>query len=546
MDSFICRTCELNVTSFRYIKSKTGKLNRLLDCRSCERKKSRDSRKARYSTEEGRDSILKSNRKYMNKPEVIDRMSLLGIRKYADSIEFRENMKEKARDWRFCNHEKKSKTASRYYQKNKSEIQRKSREKQLRNPWLRLIGNIRSRVSEALRSSGNPKNGCSVFNNLPYTIVDLKKHLETHKDWDDSWMTWSCYGIESKSCGKSWQLDHIIPQSMFNYTSMEDEEFKLCWSLLNLRPYESRSNFSDGNRKDILGDFTSFNEIIDNLKSALIDPPIGESINNIYERLNNLKLGVECPMTNYGLKYLDGIFLNRFKSRTVRNSSLIEAVSDKHLILRVVTHLILSGSNITTTSILSNLKYITRTPGHFFPGATSAIWRNYAIKGSPVFDPFLGWGGRTLGAFCSEVDKIVGCDLQPEVLAGCNKIASDFKLISETKSEFYPIDCISYLKNSDEMFGLIFSSPPYMDIENYGVESDAMREDWIDSFIFPFIEECKKHLKDGGHIALHLKDLKGAPTFTAYYSALKASGFKQIKKHKYGRTKLQAVYVYGL
>ena len=47
-------------------------------------------------------------------------------------------------------------------------------------------------------------------------------------------------------------------------------------------------------------------------------------------------------------------------------------------------------------------------------------------------------------------------------------------------------------------------------------------------------------------VALHLKDLKGAPTFTACHSAMKASGFSQINRHKYGRTWTQAVYIYSL
>lgn len=69
----------------------------------------------------------------------------------------------------------------------------------------------------------------------------------------EPWMSWNNYGkYESKTWDDnnmktwSWQIDHIIPHSTFKYTSMEDEEFKKCWSLENLRPLSSKQNFIDG------------------------------------------------------------------------------------------------------------------------------------------------------------------------------------------------------------------------------------------------------------------------------------------------------------
>jgi hypothetical protein len=55
------------------------------------------------------------------------------------------------------------------------------------------------------------------------------------KIWDDN----------DKSTWK-WQIDHIIPHSTFKYASMEDEEFKKCWALSNLRPYSAKLNVIEG------------------------------------------------------------------------------------------------------------------------------------------------------------------------------------------------------------------------------------------------------------------------------------------------------------
>ncbi|OPZ38863.1 MAG: hypothetical protein BWY99_01536 [Synergistetes bacterium ADurb.BinA166] len=92
---------------------------------------------------------------------------------------------------------------------------------------------------------------------------------------------------------------------------------------------------------------------------------------------------------------------------------------------------------------------------------------------------------------------------------------------------------------------MIFTSPPFMDTEDYGTQSDSMRQDWIESFVLPFIQACRSRLAPGGRLALHLKDVKGAPTFTAYHMAALGAGFKQIAKHKYGRSWTQSVYVYS-
>jgi len=54
---------------------------------------------------------------------------------------------------------------------------------------------------------------------------------------DDDLSTWT------------WNIDHIIPHSLFNYTSLEDEDFKKCWSLDNLRPYSAKQNILDGSYK---------------------------------------------------------------------------------------------------------------------------------------------------------------------------------------------------------------------------------------------------------------------------------------------------------
>lgn len=44
--------------------------------------------------------------------------------------------------------------------------------------------------------------------------------------------------------GSYWEIDHIIPLNLFSYETEQDEQFKICWSLINLRPLEKITNKS--------------------------------------------------------------------------------------------------------------------------------------------------------------------------------------------------------------------------------------------------------------------------------------------------------------
>lgn len=65
-----------------------------------------------------------------------------------------------------------------------------------------------------------------------YTAEDLRKHIESQFTPE---MNWNNYGIY-------WELDHITPRFKFYYESYNDEQFKQCWALNNLRPLEITVN----------------------------------------------------------------------------------------------------------------------------------------------------------------------------------------------------------------------------------------------------------------------------------------------------------------
>jgi len=128
-----------------------------------------------------------------------------------------------------------------------------AREQRKKFPHIRIKHAISANINNALKSSNSSKNGESIKKYLAFSPQELKIHLENQFE---SWMNWNNYGrYDSKSWDDNnpstwtWQIDHIIPHSIFVYSSMEDENFKKCWALDNLRPYSAKQNSIDGSSK---------------------------------------------------------------------------------------------------------------------------------------------------------------------------------------------------------------------------------------------------------------------------------------------------------
>jgi hypothetical protein len=77
---------------------------------------------------------------------------------------------------------------------------------------------------------------------VDYTLDDLKKHLESQFI---NGMNWNKF-----KNGKI-HIDHILPLALFSYEDENDIQFKICWSLKNLRPLWAKENII---KQDLLPD----------------------------------------------------------------------------------------------------------------------------------------------------------------------------------------------------------------------------------------------------------------------------------------------------
>ena len=121
-----------------------------------------------------------------------------------------------------------------YYYNNRERITAKRREKYLTykdNSIYKLNRVMSKSIWDALKGLKADRHWEDL---VGYTIKELREHLESQFDEN---MNWS-------NMGEYWEIDHIIPKNQFHYTTEQDKQFKICWSLANLRPLEKIANKS--------------------------------------------------------------------------------------------------------------------------------------------------------------------------------------------------------------------------------------------------------------------------------------------------------------
>ncbi len=121
------------------------------------------------------------------------------------------------------------------------------------NPIFKLRATLSSKINKSLKRFFSKKNKNSIIKYLTYSIQELKDHLEKQFEPWMNWQNWGSYNYKKWNDNDKrtwvWNIDHIIPQSDLPYSSMEDENFKICWSLSNLRPLSAKQNILDGARR---------------------------------------------------------------------------------------------------------------------------------------------------------------------------------------------------------------------------------------------------------------------------------------------------------
>lgn len=198
-----------------------------------------------------RERILQKHKEYYaeHSDEIINRSKV-----YYENNKEKKHIYDKERNIR--NKEKIRLYGQKYYIEHKKECIERGRKltnkKYKSDSLFKLRVRLSCEIKRALRKNNSSKKGHSILEYLPYSIQELKNHLES---LFEPWMNWNNHGKyvniwdDNDQSTWVWNIDHIIPQSDLRYTSMEDDNFKKCWSLDNLRPLSAKQNIIEGTNR---------------------------------------------------------------------------------------------------------------------------------------------------------------------------------------------------------------------------------------------------------------------------------------------------------
>jgi len=192
-------------------------------CKKEDRKRYRENNKEKIK-EYGKKYILDNKellaeKRLENRDEYNQQQKL----RYKNDLDYRQKLKDMAKNWKCRNPEKVREHKKRYKKKYK------------------LRHSMSKSIQKKLKYRGGSKNGTSWEIALDYSHEDLKNHLESlFRDG----MSWENYGAGQNK----WCIDHIVPDSHFSYSSMQDDDFQKSWSLSNLQPMWFNKNSSKGNK----------------------------------------------------------------------------------------------------------------------------------------------------------------------------------------------------------------------------------------------------------------------------------------------------------
>ena len=148
-----------------------------------------------------------------------------------------------------------------------------------------------------------------------------------------------------------------------------------------------------------------------------------------------------------------------------------------------------------------------------------------------VLDISAGWGDRLISCIASEkVSRYISFDPNTDLKSGHDKIMTLFINDNKKTQTQYKIIYEGFLEstflsnNGNNTFDLVFTSPPFFDLEIYetktrkqsidvvknnSINPKVLFEAWVTQFLFPCLSKAWSHLVIGGYMAIHMSDMRG-------------------------------------
>jgi len=124
-----------------------------------------------------------------------------------------------------------------------------------------------------------------------------------------------------------------------------------------------------------------------------------------------------------------------------------------------------------------------------------------------------GWGDRLTGAIATKnVISYTGIDPNTSLHPKYEALSKFYKHNKKTKFICSPAEDVEFEPNQ---FDVIFTSPPYFDLEIYSYEETQSSsrykniDSWLEGFLFKVINKCYTWLEADGRLLLNISDFRG-------------------------------------
>ena len=209
----------------------------------------------------------------------------------------------------------------------------------------------------------------------------------------------------------------------------------------------------------------------------------------------------------------------RMKARNKKSSmSPIDLWNSKEELSKLLSKMIDEKEEISSYNIRENIYKLKYECNSFKLTLASSIYWLFDAK--KILDISAGWGDRLLAAIAHYADRYMGVDPNTDLIKGHNDIIKTLTFHRDTTLLKNKYEVMPFKFESDELvlnkeeFDLVFTSPPYFDLEIY-TEKDGQSiasfpdfQSWLINFLFVCLKKAWNSLTIGGNMVIHIQDFE--------------------------------------
>jgi 16S rRNA G966 N2-methylase RsmD len=198
--------------------------------------------------------------------------------------------------------------------------------------------------------------------------------------------------------------------------------------------------------------------------------------------------------------------------------SPIELWSSKEELSKLISKMIDEKEEISSYNIREYIYKLKYECNSFKLTLASSIYWLFDAK--KILDISAGWGDRLLAAIAHYADRYMGVDPNTDLIKGHTDIIKTLTQHRDTTLQKNKYEVAPFKFESPELilereeFDLVFTSPPYFDLEIYtekegqSITSFPNFQSWLINFLFVSIKKAWTSLTIGGNMVIHIQDFE--------------------------------------